>query len=496
MRSLTILFLGTALACVPPALAQEPPPDDLREIEELLQHFTEIYAIVEQESADPVAPFSAIYGGALPGMLKRLDPHSIFFDPDQFEQLKELQQATRKGFGSVVSILPGRVFILQTLPGTPAERAGIQPGDEILAINGIPLSRLGIEQLVQLLSQSRRREVRLDIRRPGASRLIHITMSPEEMESSSVDLTFFLRAGVAYIRAKSFDVDTGVKIRDAIEQFGGKNLGGMVLDLRENRGGIMAAALDTAALFLEPGQVVVSIRGRGTETESLTVPDDSEPYRFPVAVLVGPESASGSEIVTGALQDHDRAVVVGEPTFGKGLVQQVYPLSGGAGLALTTAYYYTPSGRSIQKPLEGGQLSGEEASPGAGQYRTDKGRSVQGGGGIHPDHLIYPRAMSRLGIVLEASGAFPAFATEAIRTMPKVEDDFEVSDRLLDDFQAWLTVRSIQPPISDWSAEREWIRSRLQQEIFNQTLGVSRGDQVEILRDRQVARSLEVLGLD
>jgi len=462
------------------------------EMETLVRRFAEVYSAVEAEAADPVVPYQAFFAGAIPGMLKRLDPHSVFFDPDHLEQLKQLQRATRKGFGSVVSLLPGRVFILQTIPGAPAERSGIAPGDEILAINGIALARLSIEQLVGLLSQARQSEVKLHVRRSGSPSLLEFTMAPASMESQSVDLFFTPRPGIGYVRAKSFEIDTGRRIKEAIDKLGGNELRGLILDLRGNRGGLMAAALDTAMLFLDPGQVIVGVRGRGTKTEEMKAPEDATPYRFPVAVLIDEDSASGSEIVAGALQDHDRGAVIGVPSFGKGLVQQVYELSEETGLALTTAYYYTPSGRSIQRPLHDGQLTGESAGDEL-EYRTDSGRTVRGGGGIRPDHLVYPEPMGRLRIVLEASGVFPAFATEAIRELGPVTEDLAVNSELLDQFQAWLAERNIQPSVSEWSPEREWIRSRLKQEIFNQTLGVDQGDQVELERDPRVVKALDLI---
>lgn len=471
--AITVLFGGlwSAAAQDGPAVRWDP-----AELEGLVRRFAEVYSAVEENAADPVNSFQAIYGGAIPGMLKRLDPHSIFFDPDQFEQLKQLQTATQKGFGSVVSILPGRVFVLQTLPGTPSARAGMQPGDEILAINGIALDRLSIEQLVALLMESRKRPVRLDIRRPGSSKLVRVTMSPATMKSESVDLAFELTPGIGYVRVKDFEADTGRRVKEAIEELGGAKLRGLVLDLRGNRGGIMAAALETAALFLEPGSVIVSVRGRSTKREELKVPEGADPYGFKIAVLVDEESASGAEIVAAALQDHGRAKVVGAPTFGKGLVQQVYPLSDNTGLALTTAYYFTPSGRSIQRPLNVGQLKGGD-----------------GPGGIQPDYVVYPEPLSRLRIYLEASGAFPTFAGEVVGKLRPVEPDFEVSNALLDEFQGWLIERRVQPTVAEWSTEREWIRSRLRQEIFNLAIGVKAGDRIEIERDPRVRKALEIL---
>ena len=455
----------------------EEPAAAAAELERLLGQFVEVFAAAEKHAAEPVNSYRAVYGGAIPGMLKRLDPHSIFFDPDQFEQLRQLQTATQKGFGSVVSILPGRVFVLQTLAGTPSANAGMQPGDEILAINNIALDRLSVEQLVGLLSESRRREVNLFIRRPGAARLIEITMKPESMASESVDLALLLEPGIGYVRVKSFEGDTGRRVREAIEKLGGAKLQALALDLRDNHGGVMGAALETAALFLPSDQVIVSVRGRGRRTEEIKVPGTSKPYAFRLAVLVGPETASGAEIVAGAVQDLHRGVVVGLPTFGKGLVQQVYDLSDNTGLALTTAYYYTPSGRSIQRPIAGGQLDPSESR----------------GGGVQPEHIQFPEPMNRLRMVLEGSGAFPTFATLFLRKSLPVEASFEVSDSMLDDFQSWLSERGIQPSVGEWSTDREWTRGRLKQEIFNQAFGVARGDEVELRRDAVVRAAVALL---
>ena len=467
-------------------LVAPPPADDLPA---RLKQFVDVYALIEREAADPVSPDKAIFGGAIPGMLRALDPHSVFFDPAQFDQLKELERSTRKGFGTVVSLLPGRVIVLQTLAGTPSAKSGMAPGDEIIAINGISLARLTLDELVGLLSESRQKEARLDLRRSGQPRLLQFVLVPEDLQSPSVERAFLLRPGVGYLRVSSFDAQTGAQIRETIEQLGGGSLKGLVLDLRNNPGGLLPAALDTLSLFLKPGQTLLSIRGRTLEAKEEKAPEKAQSYQFPLAVLINGRSASASEIVAGALQDHDRAVIVGEPSFGKGLVETVYPLSEGTGLALTTAYYYTPSGRSIQRPLASGQIQ-PAAFPET--FRTDAGRPVQGGGGIQPDYLVYPEPMNPFRAVLEASGWFPAFATEYTRTHA-VSEQFEVTPGLLDEFQVYLSQRNIRPGVSEWSREREWIRNRLKTEIFNQTLGVAKGDEVEAQRDPVVLAALRRL---
>src|SRR5208283_314560 len=297
------------------------------------------YATLETNAADPVASEQAFYQGAIPGLLHVLDPHSVFFDPGQFDQLKKMEASTQKGFGSVVSLIPGRVIVLQTLPGTPSARAGLSPGDEILAVNGYVIAQLDLDQLAELLSESRQRPARLAVRRAGSTHILDLTLIPAEMESPSVERAFPLGAGVGYIRVSSFDENTAQGIKDAIEKLGGDRLTGLVLDLCNNPGGLVAAAIQTTALFLRPGQTVFTVRGRHVPEKVETVPASAKPYGFKLAVLVNGKTASASEIVTGALQDHDRATVLGEPSFGKGLVQTVYPLSQGTGLALTTALY-------------------------------------------------------------------------------------------------------------------------------------------------------------
>jgi carboxyl-terminal processing protease len=464
-----VLFLPALLFLFADA---EPEPVDLA-----LKRFVEAYAIVEQNAADPINPAQAIYEGAIPGMLRRLDPHSVFFDPGQFEQLKDLEKSTRKGFGSVVSILPGRVIVLQTLPGTPSAKSGMIPGDEIIAINGIRLDRLEIEQLIQLLQASRQNQVSLHVRRPGSARLLQLMLTPEDVESPSVDRAFEVVPGIGYIRISSFDVQTGSAVKEAVDKLGGDKLKGLIIDLRNNPGGVLTSALDTAALFLKPGQKVLSVRGRSVQGTEAAVPETATPYGMPLAILINEKSASASEIVAGAFEDHGRATLIGVPSFGKGLVQSVFPLSQGTGIALTTAFYYTPRGRSIQRKLTG-QL--EHTTAGAH-------------GGITPAHIVYPEAMTPLRGVLEATGTFPTFATGFLQRNSPITPDWEVSNQLLDDLQVFLSQRNIRPGLGDWSKEREWIRNRLRQEIFNQALGVEKGDEVEAKRDPMMIRAVEVL---
>ena len=187
-----------------PALFLFATPPSTEDLDSALKRFTELVAIVETQAADPVNTQQSVYEGAIPGMLRTLDPHSIFFDPDQNEQLKQMENSERKGFGTVVSVLPGRVIVLQALPGTPSSKAGLQPGDEIVAVNNVELARLQFDQIVGYLGESHQHRAQLIVRRPGNARPLQFVLDPELLDSPSVDRQFLLQPGIGYIRVSGF----------------------------------------------------------------------------------------------------------------------------------------------------------------------------------------------------------------------------------------------------------------------------------------------------
>src|ERR1017187_7293357 len=223
------------------AAAASPAADDL---DKQLKTFVDAFAIVEANAADPISSEQAFYQGAIQGLLRKLDPHSVFFDPGQFDQLKKMESSTQKGFGTVVSLVPGRVVVLQTLPGTPSAKSGLAPGDEIMAINNYVIGRLDLDQLTELLTQSRQHPAQLDVMRPGSERIMRLVLTPEEMQTSSVERAFFAGPGIAYLHVTSFDENTGKDVKAAIQKLGGAQLSGLVLDLRGNPGGVVTAALE------------------------------------------------------------------------------------------------------------------------------------------------------------------------------------------------------------------------------------------------------------
>ncbi|MCB1018748.1 MAG: PDZ domain-containing protein [Acidobacteria bacterium] len=487
--------MRTALALLFLALPIHGGQED--DLERSVRQLAELLSVVEERAADPVDTAGALYKGAIPAMVRRLDPHSAFLDPQQFESLKEMQRSTEKGFGSVVSLNHGRVIVLQTLPESPSMRAGLAPGDEIVAINGYQIAALNIDQLVALLSQSRQQRAELMVLRPNFSRLLPMTLTPEELADPSVSLQFVLSEDVGYIKVANFETDTHVELREAIEKLGGHKLKGLVLDFRRNPGGVIEAAVRMAAMFLESGQRILWIRGREGPQEEVRVPPGNEPYRFPVAILVNDETASASELVAGALQDHDRATIVGQRSFGKGLVQSVFELSEETGLALTTALYLSPSGRPIQRPLNDCADYQLTACPDDGpvrEYPTDSGRMIPGGGGLQPDEAALPRQYSAFEYWLGSSSAILSYARNYVSSRKQpIEPSFEVTPAMLDDFQLYLSQHGTSVPLSEWTSAVDFIRYNLRQEIFNLTLGVEFGDEVELRNDPQVKAALEAV---
>lgn len=480
--------------CLPLAAEEAAAPGDL---DSSLRRMSEVLRLLEERSARTFDPEQAFYQGALPGLVGSLDPFSAFLDPGQFESLKQMQRSTDTGFGSVLSVNHGRVVVLQTLPDSPSARAGMSPGDEIVVINGYPLAGLNIDQLVSLLSQTRKREAELIVRRPDFAKPIPLTLVPAELDDPSVKGDFLIKPGVAFVKVASFGGDTDAELRRVIEQRGGDKLRGLVLDFRNNPGGVVESAVRSAAMFLEPRDRILWIEGRDGPREEVRVPEDSRPYRFPVSILIDDRTASAAELVVGALQDHDRARIVGARSFGKGLVQSVFPLAEDSGLALTTARYLSPSGRPIQRPLENCEqfqlVSCSDGPPNT--YKTEAGRAIPGGGGIQPDVFAYPHQHSDFEAFLLSVDAILQFAQEYVRKNPSIAADFEVDSELLDQFQLYLSERRVRPTLAEWTSSVDFVRHRLQQEILTLGVGLAAGDEVEMRHDPQVLAAIRALNL-
>jgi carboxyl-terminal processing protease len=469
------------------------------DVHDSLRQFTTVYDVVEQNYAEPVNPDKAIYNGAIPGMLHVLDPHSNFFDPKAYSLLREDQRGKYYGVGMTVGPRNNKVIVIAPFVGTPAYRAGIRPGDIIAAVDGKPTDNMSTGDVADLLKGPKGTTVHITILREGADKPLEFAVVRDEIPRYSVDLHFMIKPGIGYMHVSGFNETTEHEVADALDQMG--DLKGLILDLRQNPGGLLNEGVGVADKFLRKGQLIVSHRGRSSPEKRYTAAHGNGGKEYPLVVLVNRGTASAAEIVAGAIQDHDRGLIVGETTFGKGLVQTVYPLSENTGLALTTAKYYTPSNRLIQRDYSNVTLydyyfnreTEENENNGSREVKlTDSGRTVYGGGGIAPDVKIAPVKTNHFQDSLLQHYAFFNFAKRYSVTY-HAGKTFEADDVVLQDFRKFLDDEKIAYTEADLIENNNWIRSNIKSEIFVDVFGQEAGLQVRAETDPQVTRALDLL---
>lgn len=470
------------------------------EIHQNLQEFTQVYDLVEKNYAEPVNPDKAIYNGAIPGMLRVLDPHSNFFDPKQYALLREDQRGKYYGVGMTVGPRNNKVIVIAPFVGTPAYRAGIRPGDIIAAVDGKATDNMTTSEVADLLKGAKGTTVHITIVREGAEKPLEFTVVRDEIPRYSVDLAFEIRPGIGYMHVNGFTETTEHEVAQALDNFESHGpIKGLILDLRGNPGGLLSEGVGVADKFLHKGQVIVSHHGRNSPEKVYRAAHGNGGDDYPLVVLVNRGTASAAEIVSGAIQDHDRGLIVGETTFGKGLVQTVYPLSENTGLALTTAKYYTPSGRLIQRDYTGISLydyyynhDSQETNAGKEVKLTDSGRTVYGGGGITPDVKIVTPTTNRFQDELLVHYAFFNF-TKYYMINHKIGKDFQVDDAVLQDFRKFLDNEKIPYTEADFAGVQDWISSHIKAELFVSAFGQQEGLKVQAESDPQILKSLELL---
>jgi carboxyl-terminal processing protease len=466
-------------------------------LQQNLRQFTQVYDVVEQNYAEPVKADKAIYDGAIPGMLRALDPHSTFFDPKAFTQLNEEQRGNYFGVGMEIGPRGNKIVVISPFVGAPAYKAGIRAGDVIMAVDGKATDNMTTADVADLVKGPRGSQVHISILREGAQKPLEFTVTRDEIPRHSVDVHFMLRPGVGYLHISSFIETTDRELEQALDDFG--NLNGLVLDLRQDPGGLLKEAVAVSDKFLPKGAVVVSQRGRSSPEIVYRAKNGNGGKDYALVVLVNRGTASAAEIVSGAIQDHDRGLVLGENTFGKGLVQTVYPLSDKTGLALTTAKYYTPSGRLIQRDYSNLSLydyyynrENEENNANHEVKLTDGGRTVYGGGGISPDVKLPPYKSNKFQeTLLQHYGLFN-FAKHYV-IGHKVTQNFEVDDAVLQDFRKFLDSEKIPFTEAELIENNDWLRSNIKAELFIDSFGQEEGLKVRAETDPEVVKALELL---
>jgi carboxyl-terminal processing protease len=437
---------------------------------------------------------------AITGMLQTLDPHSSFMDPRSFAQMRERQEGRYYGLGISINVVAGNVTIFNVFEGSPAHRAGLRRGDVIAKIEGEDARGWTSEQAVRRLRGPRQSSVNISVARQGYEALIDMAVMRDEVHIPTVPAAVMLDATTGYIKLQDFGENTDEELGRALGDLTRQGMKRLVFDLRGNPGGALDQAIRVSNRFLPKGDLIVYTRGRVPNSDQdYRANEQSEYLDLPMVTLVNRSSASASEIVSGALQDHDRSLIVGETTFGKALVQSVYRLAENAGAAITTARYYTPSGRMIQRPWDGSfdeyltyalreQNANVEHRPEDLRY-TDAGRRVYGGGGIEPDRRFDGPSdgfnPTRFGRAIAARGMFEAFAqrfsrrgdarvTATASREPRVLDaGFEVTSAMVEEFKGLVRQSPVPFDEEAWQKDLAFITAMIKREIDVDLFGVA-----------------------
>jgi carboxyl-terminal processing protease len=489
--------------------------------DQLADEFKEAISEIQENYAGKV-DLERFGKNAILGMLHQLDPHSAFFTKAEFDEVQTEQSSRIYGIGVTIAKRYDHVYILSATPGAPGHRAGLRYGDAIVAIDKQNVDEWTSQQVMHRVRGEKGEPVEITVERAGTPNPITVRVRRDEVKLPSVRSAFIAGpGGTGYIALTGgFSSKTDEELLEALTQLKLEGMRQLVLDVRGNPGGLLEEAIKVSTRFLAPGEKILEVRGRDEESSAHTyeVPDNNQPETIPMVVLVDRQTASASEIVAGALQDHDRALIVGENTFGKGLVQGVFRLWGGTGLVLTTAKYYTPTGRSIQRNyanvsfydyyLNRSEDPATAANTQGDGLRTDLGRTVYGGGGIAPDvDIKAPPLSSRLfygifdfvrQLVAGQMQGLRAYRVAECQYRTKISPEdishYPITDELLAAFRQYISNKP-QFNVSEEriSANLTYIRAQMRREILTAAYGPEAGDQVYLSDDVQFRKALDSL---
>ena len=457
---------------------------------------------------------------AVLGMLHVLDPHSSFFDRRAFNEMQEEQSSRFYGIGVTINRRNDKTCVLGVVKGMPAERAGLKYGDIIVEVDGKSAQGWSQQEVLNHVRGERGTDVEIGVERVGEPVPVKFRIVRDEVPYPSVRNHFMARPGTGYIAlTNGFNKKTSEELQDAIVELKKQGMTSLILDLRRNPGGLLKQAIEVSELFLPRTVEVVSVRGReGRVRSQVYKSENGDPESMPLVVIINQETASASEIVAGAIQDKDRGLIVGEDSFGKGLVQTVFPLPGGTGLTLTTAKYYTPSGRSIQRNYSGGSFyeyywARRNADPAAtpnptpetNTVYTPTGRKLHGGGGITPDIVVKGQTEN-----LPMRDACFAFARHlAAGVLPNLEEykvakfefgyrirgnEFQLTDAVMTAFRNFLREHAdLGITESLLSSHSEYARRRIRAELITAAYGIEAEDQYLLDSDPQAVQAIEAI---
>jgi carboxyl-terminal processing protease len=405
----------------------------------------------------------------------------------------------------VVAPRDNHTIVVAPYVDAPAFKAGLRPGDVITKVDEKSTDGLSTTEVADMLKGPKGTQVRIQVSREGSTDPLVFSVTRDEIPRHSVDIVTMLKPGIGYVRLTQFNETTDREIADALKTLGANSLDGLILDMRNNPGGLLNEAVAVGDIFLEKNQLIVSYHGRSAPERRFYAIRGNQGMTVPLVILVNNNSASAAEIVTGAVQDHDRGMVVGDTTFGKGLVQTVTPLSENTGLALTTARYYTPSGRLIQRDYKSISLYEYHYERKVPEHpteirQTDSGRQVTGGGGITPDIVVdlpkytkFQEELFRNDVFFPQEQGVGGFTRYFLGTKPTISHSFEVDDKVLKEFRDYLTKHNIRYTEPEFAENQDWVKRKIKQEVFMSNYGTQEGFKVLLEADPQVQKAVDAI---
>lgn len=473
-------------------------PDDVR------QALIDYSRVVElaHESYGREVTYQELVEASINGLLRTLDPHTNFLPKEMYEDLRQRQQSSFSGLGILIGMRDAQLTVVTPVEGTPAWRAGIRAGDVISEIEGEPTAGMNLNEAVRQLKGPKGTDVNVTIERRGLDEPFELTVTRDEIPQNTVAYSYMIDDRTGYIMLTDFSHSTTQEILDAIDQLEDQGMANLILDLRNNGGGLLDQAVGVSEVFVPRGVKIVETRGRTEGAhQTFTSNGTASGAGMPLVILVGPATASAAEIVAGAVQDHDMGLIVGQPTWGKGLVQTVYNISHGNAVALTTAKYHTPSGRLIQRDYSSWfdyttrAENSFAANDNAPEYSTDLGRTVLGGGGIAPDYEVEPTEIADFIGYLMLHNAFFNYAVEFQNRTPIEDRDWQPPESLVNRFGDWLVDQEIfsegelAQAIADAEIQGETLH-RLRAEILGAAFGLAARSRELLRTDPQVQEAL------
>ena len=468
-----------------------------------LQLFNEVLIKLKQNYVTDLDDTELIQS-AINGMLNSADPHTSYFTADEFTDFTTSTKGEFGGLGIQIDKKGDYITVVSPIEGTPAYRMGLSPGDRIVKVDGVSIVASSTDDAIKKMRGPVGTKVVLTISRPGAAELMDFEITREIIKIKSVPYSFKLDNGVGYIRISQFSESTEKELKAALDTLEVQKIKGLIIDLRFNPGGLLDQAIDTVNEFIGPNKLVVETKGRlQSSNRQYFTRNNREPKPYPIVVLVNEASASASEIFAGSLQDWDTGLIVGKTTFGKGSVQQLFPLSNGNGIKITTSHYYIKSGRCIHKEINDKLLRGKEVTLAEKaemekqaletKYTTVKGRTVYGGGGITPDIEFAPDFLTLFGVELRRKNAFFNFAVDyMVKHNHQVNKDYAVSNETMEQFLDFAKKQDIKFTPADVDSTASYIKTSLASEIIGKQYGEQEAYKITLKLDAQFQQAVEL----